>query len=70
MQIEEVLMDRYGPLLSVAQLSKILGRSTDGLRLSLRRESVWSNQINNARLKLGHRVYFRTTEIAQILDGK
>jgi hypothetical protein len=67
MTTEDVLISQYGPLMSVAQLAKVLDRSAEGLRISLRTESDWSQPINNARLKVGRRVYFRTSEIARIL---
>lgn len=70
MQIEEALTKEYGPLLSVAQLAKVLDRSAEGLRISLRTESVWSKPINAAKLKLGRRVYFRTAEVANVLSGQ
>lgn len=69
MQIEEVLTEKYGPLLSVVQLSKVLNRSPEGLRISLYTPSDWSVKINKTKLKLGRRVYFRTAEIALILSG-
>jgi len=70
MKIEEALTKQYGPLLSVAQLAKVLDRSAEGLRISLRTESDWSKSINAAKLKLGRRVYFRTAEIALVLSGQ
>lgn len=70
MQIEEALTKEYGPLLSVAQLAKVLDRSAEGLRISLRTESAWSKPINAAKLKLGRRVYFRTAEVANVLSGQ
>lgn len=70
MQIEEALTKLYGPLLSIAQLAKVLDRSPEGLRISLRTESSWSTPINAAKLKLGRRVYFRTAEIANVLSGQ
>jgi hypothetical protein len=70
MHIEEALTKQYGPLLSVAQLAQVLDRSAEGLRISLRTESDWSNLINAAKLKLGRRVYFRTAEIASVLSAK
>jgi hypothetical protein len=69
-QIEEALTKEYGPLLSIAQLAKVLDRSPEGLRISLTNESDWSKKINVARLKIGRRVYFRTAEIALILDAR
>lgn len=70
MQIEEALNKMYGALLSVAQLAKILHRSVEGLRISLRVESDWSKPINSAKLKLGRRVYYRTAQIAVLLSGQ
>lgn len=70
MQIEEALTKQYGPLLSVAQLAKVLDRSAEGLRISLRTESGWSKPINAAKFKLGRRVYFRTAEIAIVLSAQ
>jgi hypothetical protein len=70
MTIEEVLVKQYGPLLSLEDLAIILDRSPDGLRISLRSSGEWVSQINAARLRLGRRVYFRTSEIANVLDAR
>ncbi len=69
MTIEEVLIKQYGPLLSLVELALILDRSPDGLRISLRSSGEWVTRINSARLRLGRRVYFRTSEIAKVLDA-
>lgn len=69
MTIEETLTNQYGPLLSLAQLAQVLDRSPEGLRITLRASSAWVQQINAARLRLGRRVYFRTSEISQLLSG-
>jgi hypothetical protein len=68
MTMEEVLVKQYGPLLSLVQLALILDRSPNGLRITLRSSGDWVSQINAARLRLGRRVYFRTSEIARVLD--
>lgn len=68
MTIEEILVNQYGPLLSLAELAMILDRSPGGLRCGLRSSCEWVSRINTARLRLGRRVYFRTTEIANVLD--
>lgn len=70
MHIEEALTGQYGPLLSMAQLAKVLDRSAEGLRVSLRNDTKWARQINAAKMKLGRRVYFRTAEIAKFLGGE
>jgi hypothetical protein len=70
MTIEEVLVNQYGPLLSLTELAMILDRSPDGLRISLRSSGEWVSRINAARLRLGRRIYFRTSEIANVLDAR
>ena len=70
MHIEEALTGQYGPLLSIAQLAKVLDRSAEGLRVSLRNDTEWAKQLNAAKMKLGRRVYFRTAEIAKVLGGE
>jgi len=70
MTIEEVLVKQYGALLSLDQLATILDRSPEGLRISLRSSGEWVRRINAARLRLGRRVYFRTSEIANVLDAR
>ena len=68
MQIEDILIKQYGALLSIAQLAKVLDRSPDGLRISLRSHSELSAKINTTRIKVGRRVYFKTAEIARFLS--
>ena len=65
--IEDTLVNRYGPLLSIGQLATVLDRSPEGLRISLRSPGDWSTKINSARLKIGRRVYFRTSQVADLL---
>jgi hypothetical protein len=70
MTLEENLMKTAGPLLTICQLAKILDRSPEGLRISLRKSNPWVQRINSTRLRLGRRVYFRTAEIAELLSEK
>jgi hypothetical protein len=67
MTSEESMMQQYGPLLSITQLAAILDRTPEGLRITLRSSGEWVNKINSTRLQLGRRVYFRTSEIAEVL---
>ncbi len=69
MTIEDSLLDRFGPLLSLPQLATVLDRSPEGLRISLRSNNYWATEINQARLRIGRRVYFRTSQIAELLDS-
>lgn len=66
MTIEDTLLKSYGPLLSITQLAEILDRSPEGLRISLRSSNTWAHRINSTRIKIGRRVYFRTSEIAEL----
>lgn len=72
MTIEETLVNQHGCLMSMATLAQVLDRSPEGLRISLRstNTSEWVQRVNATRLRIGRRVYFRTSEIASILAGK
>lgn len=69
MSTEDLLVDKYGPLLSLPQLAELLKRSPDGLRLALRSESEFALQWNQARRKIGRRVYFRAPDVARLIDA-
>jgi len=66
---EEFLLGKYGPLLSLSQLAKLLDRSTDGVRISLNGDTEFSRQIKPTKIKLGRRIYFRTALVAKIISG-
>lgn len=68
MTMEENLLDRFGPLLRIGQFAALLDRSPDGLRNSLRLPADEATQrLKEARVKVGRRVYFRTSEVAKVL---
>ena len=66
---EVFLLEKYGPLMSLGQLAKLLDRSVDGLRLSLSHEGAMSQKFNPARQKIGRRVYFKSVLVAYALDS-
>lgn len=69
MEMEQILLEKYGPLMTLSVLAGLLNRTTDGLRLFLmRRDCEMSEKLNTARLKVGRRVYFRTNAISRILS--
>ena len=68
MTTEEQLLERYGPLLSLTDLSELLKRSPDGLRISLQSQSEFAVKWNTAKRKVGRRVYFRATDVAGLID--
>ena len=65
----EILLNRYGPLLSIGDLAALLQRSKEGLRLTLRGNSALANQLGSARIKIGRRVHFKTIAVAALIDG-
>lgn len=67
MDIERLLFDKYGPLLTLTQTAEILHRSPDGLRVSLFKDNALSRKLNPAKCKIGRRVYFSVEAIAKIL---
>ena len=69
--LAQQITERYGLLLSQAQLAELLGRSADGLRYSLKCPSDSSTHALKAcGGKVGRRVYYPAAEVARIiLDG-
>jgi hypothetical protein len=67
--LSQSMFDRYGPLLTLAQLARMLNRSADGMRMALRESSPYAKRLNAAKVRIGRRIYFRTPDVAQILLG-
>lgn len=70
MTTEDVLLNKYGgsPLLSLSQVAEILHRSPEGLRLTLSGENELAKKLRPNRLKIGRRVYFKVSAIADLID--
>lgn len=68
MTTEQNLIAQFGVLLSLKDVARLLNRSADGLRVSLTRDSEISEKLNSAKVRLGRRVLFRASTIAQIID--
>lgn len=64
----EILVARFGPLLTRPQVAEILDRSAEGLRLTERSDSDLGRKLRAARVKIGQRVHFRVSSIAHLLD--
>jgi hypothetical protein len=69
MTIEESLVERYGVLMTITNLADVLEKTPESLRYCLRSNSDCWTRFNGTRLKIGRRVYFRTIEIAQLLES-
>lgn len=66
-QMVDILINKYGPFLSINQLADALDRSPEGLRITLLRDSEVSRQFQSARSKIGRRVYFNAVSVAEIM---
>ena len=68
--LEQQITERFGLLLSQSQLAELLGRSTGGLRYSLSYPSdQQTRDLKRCGRKIGRRVYYPATEVAQIILG-
>jgi len=56
------------PLLSLEQLAELLQRSKDGLRISLSGDNEVSRKFLPCKVKIGRRIYFRTADVARVID--
>jgi hypothetical protein len=67
---EQLILEKFqgSPLLSIEQVATILHRSKDGLRITLSGNSEFAQKLKNTRLKIGRRIYFKTEEIARLID--
>lgn len=63
------LQAKYGPLLTLKQLAEVLHRSQESLRVSLHRNSEYSNTLREARKRIGRRVYFKSSDITKLIDS-
>lgn len=69
MTTEQLLIEKFGPLLTLVQLAMLLDRSPEGLRITIRSANPLGRQLMAARVKIGRRVHFKAAMIAAVLDG-
>lgn len=65
---EQILVNKYGPLLTLLQVAELLNRSADGLRMTLRGDSDFAKRMRPARRKIGRRLYYKAVEVAKFID--
>jgi len=65
---EQFLLLKYGPLLTLAQAAEFLDRSAEGLRISIRGQTEFAKKMRAAQRRLGRRVYFKTNEVAKLVE--
>lgn len=68
MQTQQILIDRYGPYLTLEQLADLLHREPQSLRTSLRQESNALAPLAKARRKVGRRMYFKAADVADFME--
>lgn len=70
MSTEAFLLEKYGPLLTLAQVASLLDRKPEGVRVTIRNNhGDLGRQLSAARIKIGRRTHFKTPAIAKLLDG-
>ena len=65
---ESTIITQYGILLSFKECAALLGRSSEGLRVTLSRDSELARKLKPAKIKIGRRVLFRASALAKLLD--
>ncbi len=68
MTTEELLISTHGPCMTLAAVAKVFCRSEAGLRVSLGRDSEFSQRLRRARVRYGRRVLFRTIDVSRLLS--
>lgn len=68
MSVEDYLVERFGLLMSISDLADLLGRSPDGVRVSLYTDTEVSRKLKPTMVKVGRRVYFRTLQVKDVLS--
>lgn len=66
----QTLVETHGVLMTYQALAAVMNRSPDGLRLSLAANRAdWARQLNQAKVRMGRRVLFRTEKVAALIDA-
>ena len=63
MNTEAYLVGKFGALMQLSDLAELLGRSTDGLRVSLYSDTDLSRKLKPTKIRIGRRIYFRTQQV-------
>jgi len=66
--LEQKLLSSYGPLLTLKQLASLLHRSEAGLSYTLSHGGELADKLNGVKIRLGRRVYFSASGVAEVLS--
>lgn len=67
---KQYMLAKFGPVMTLDDLAAVLDRSVGGIRLGLRTDAPWAQQLRQARRKVGKRVYFVTAGVAAFLSDE
>lgn len=72
MSVSEILVARFGLLMTYADMAALFGlggtEAANAMRQRMRRDKTLGNQMRSCTVCLGRRTYFRTDLVAQALD--
>lgn len=73
MSLEEVLVARFGPLMTYADMAALFGLggsvAADAVRQRMRRDKVLGARMRSCSVRLGRQTYFRADLVAQALGN-
>jgi len=65
---ETYLIVKFGALMRLKDLAELLGRSVNGLRVSLYSDTELSRKLKPTMIRIGRRIYFRTQQVTLALE--
>lgn len=65
----QYLISKHGPLMKIEEVAVLFHKSTDAIRIILSRDSDLSTALNAAKNRYGRRIYFKTEQIADLVDN-
>ena len=65
----QYLLKHYGPLLTLKHLAEVMHSTPSGLRMAMtRKKQPLTAALAASRRRLGRRVYFEASRVAEIID--
>ena len=65
----QYLLNHFGPLLTLEHLAEVLHSSPGGVRMAMaRKREPISEALAEARRKMGRRLFFEASRVAEIID--
>jgi len=65
----DLILNRYGLLLTLDQVGQLFHRSPAAIRQALARGAGIGAELKDAQVKKGRRIYFRASDVAKAIDG-